>query len=299
VPPDHRVDIYALGITLYELLTGRVPFEGDSFMNVLSKHANKQVPALRDVNPRLNVSAALENLIRHALRKDRNQRLQHMRDMALALEAVPEMPPVPFRLSRPSLTPVRGSAPSDPQLAAPVKSATTDYDTGMPNWRRRGLFAALSAAGLALGAGVAFYGETPSSARTASHETAPALPPVTAAAPGEEAHGAPPRPADEGAALDLVTVRVTTEPAGASVKLAGGEQVCAATPCAFDVVRGAPVSLLAQRGAQQATTNLTPRAATDLHLVLALTKPPKKPASPPRVPHDDLKVPALFQAHAK
>ncbi len=116
LPPDHRVDIYALGITLYELLTGRVPFEGESFMSVLSKHANKPVPALREVRPLLEVSPALEAVVLRALCKPRAQRFQHMREVAAALLETPELPALPFRLSLP--TPARASASSPPRAPA-------------------------------------------------------------------------------------------------------------------------------------------------------------------------------------
>jgi hypothetical protein len=104
---------------------------------------------------------------------------------------------------------------------------------------------------------------------------------------------------DDEAALDLVTVRISTEPAGASVKLSDGVVVCASTPCAFDAVRGAEVALIAERGAYRAGTSLTPAAATDLHLVLnsSAKKPKTKPSAgaAPLVAHDDLKVPAMFR----
>ena len=105
---DHRVDIYALGIILYETLTGSVPFEGESFMAVLSKHAVQPVPPLREMWPGLSVSPELEAVVMRALTKQRDQRFPHMRAFAEALEAVPELPDT---IPRDSLVAVRTSSP--------------------------------------------------------------------------------------------------------------------------------------------------------------------------------------------
>ncbi len=107
---DHRVDIYALGIILYETLTGSVPFEGESFMAVLSKHAVHPVPPLRETWPGLSVSPELEAVVMRALTKQRDQRFPHMRAFAEALEGVPEMPDT---IPRDSHVAVRTSSPGN------------------------------------------------------------------------------------------------------------------------------------------------------------------------------------------
>jgi serine/threonine protein kinase/tetratricopeptide (TPR) repeat protein len=50
---DHRVDIYALGVVLYQLLTGRVPYDADSTLAVLAQHANAPIPDPRELRPEL------------------------------------------------------------------------------------------------------------------------------------------------------------------------------------------------------------------------------------------------------
>jgi len=60
---DHRTDIYSLGIILYELVAGRVPFEGDTAITVIYKHIN-EVPSPID-----NISPALQAVIDRALTK--------------------------------------------------------------------------------------------------------------------------------------------------------------------------------------------------------------------------------------
>jgi serine/threonine-protein kinase len=298
LPPDHRVDIYALGVTLYELLTGRVPFEGESFMSVLSKHASKQVPALRDVNPRVTVSSELENVVFHTLRKERGERFQSMRDLASALEHTPEMPRLPFRFP----TPVGQHVSRAP--VPPASRGTTAEELAAMHSRRNAFAAALGGCALLVAAVVYAAGghlAAPGHARPvlgsgASSATARADLPAAAAAP--MARGVA-TPNDDPATLDLVTVRISTEPAGASVKLADGVVVCASTPCAFDAVRGAEVGLVAERDGYRAGTSLTPTAATELHLVLNVSSKAKvkgKPAgTAPLVAHDDLKVPAMFR----
>lgn len=90
-PLDHRADIYAVGVILYETLTGWLPFEGDNFMEVLHKHANQPLRPLREKNPFTRVSPELEATIFRALEKDPNKRFQTMDELAKALLDTPEM----------------------------------------------------------------------------------------------------------------------------------------------------------------------------------------------------------------
>ena len=87
---DLRCDIYAVGIILFELFTGSVPFTGETFLGVLTKHLNEMPPAMRSVYPDLQISPELEGVVARALAKDPLQRYQTMNELAAALASTPE-----------------------------------------------------------------------------------------------------------------------------------------------------------------------------------------------------------------
>jgi serine/threonine-protein kinase len=84
--PDHRVDVYAAGCILYEMLTGDVPFHAETFMGVLTKHMFEQPQPPSQRAPDQHISPELEEVVLKALAKDRDQRYQNMKDLALAFE---------------------------------------------------------------------------------------------------------------------------------------------------------------------------------------------------------------------
>ena len=78
-------DIYSIGVMLYELLAGRLPFEGDSAVAVALKHLSEAPPPISQWRP--DVHPALEAVVMAALAKDPAQRWQSAEDLATALEA--------------------------------------------------------------------------------------------------------------------------------------------------------------------------------------------------------------------
>ncbi|NMC70249.1 MAG: protein kinase, partial [Myxococcales bacterium] len=90
---DLRVDVYATGVMLYEMLAGQVPFTGESFMAILTQHLFSEVKPLSQVAPDVAVPAAVESVIYKAMAKDRDERygtmLEMLEDLQRALQGLP------------------------------------------------------------------------------------------------------------------------------------------------------------------------------------------------------------------
>jgi serine/threonine protein kinase len=85
-PVDGRTDIFSLGICLYECLTRRKPFGGDSLTTISYRIVHEPFPPLREVNPQ--IPEGFEEIAATCLAKDPAKRYQRGRDLAIALRAV-------------------------------------------------------------------------------------------------------------------------------------------------------------------------------------------------------------------
>ncbi len=86
---DSRTDIFSFGAVLYEMISGKRAFHGDSAVDTMSAILKEEPPDLAETNR--NVSPALERVVRHCLEKNPAERFQSVRDVAFNLEALTDI----------------------------------------------------------------------------------------------------------------------------------------------------------------------------------------------------------------
>lgn len=285
---DHRVDIYAIGVILFEVVTGRVPFVGDTFMGILTQHMFGVPPSLREVNPNVQVSPNLESVIYKALSKDANDRFQSMEEIVRAIAE--ELGDVTLTRGATSggIAPasVRGTPethagfggkPETPVLRGPrvldPQAVSTDEfplhgQPGAPakSGGRGMLFGGVGIVGLCGVAAAVWFSSSPDSNGTTplanATDTSLSKVVVPQAPTAQPALGQPGTVADAGSGSVAVVggkvqLLVKTDPASAFVFIED-KLACGPTPCSFFTDRGVPVTIRAKSGNLQGVNQVLP-----------------------------------------
>jgi serine/threonine protein kinase/thioredoxin-like negative regulator of GroEL len=146
---DHRTDVYSMGIVLYEMLTGRVPFERDTEFAVKSAQVSDPPPPPRTVNPQ--IPEPLERIVMRALAKDPNYRYSGCGEFARTIETFERTGQAIFE--GPAATPVVQSSP--PSQPHPVHPQPTPPAPSPKN--KKAIPILIAASALALAAIAGFY----------------------------------------------------------------------------------------------------------------------------------------------
>ena len=267
---DARTDVYSLGIMMYEMLAGKVPFERPSSVNILMAHVGEPPPPMRAVHPNIVISPNFEELVMRCIAKDPNERYT---TMDAVLQAIKQAHGVSMtgQLAAVNVSgaymPVQTHAPpavhsSHPGLSGRIPAMSSGSHTPMgmlsaggtgesgvggpysesaPHSRRASKawigVGVLVAAALGGVLGMAAFRMTASSASTAptpprASAEATSSGPATSAAITAATAPSSAATTSAGAAPDArtATLKVTTDPPGASVR-EDAIELCAATPC--------------------------------------------------------------------
>ncbi len=128
---DNRGDLYSVGVILFELLTGQLPFAGRSTMDILLAHATEEPPSFRAVGAAAAVPPAIERVVQSCLAKAPEQRPDHARDLAERYEEAlagflaltPSVGAASGRMPRPNSSLTRRSASIQPQPGPAAEAA--------------------------------------------------------------------------------------------------------------------------------------------------------------------------------
>ena len=121
--PDARADVYSLGIILYQMLAGDVPFKGSSIPSIMKKHLTLPPPSFQSIG--VQIDPAIEAVVRHALEKDVEARTPSVGEFLIelrnAVNSTPDTSPLP-----------RVPSPDDPNstLVSPLSGTDPEVEVG-------------------------------------------------------------------------------------------------------------------------------------------------------------------------
>lgn len=87
-PVDGRSDLYGLGVMMYELITGKRPFNQDTVQGIMIAHVTEEPPPISKVSPDVNIPAPLERLVMRLLEKDPNKRPKDASEVIKILDSI-------------------------------------------------------------------------------------------------------------------------------------------------------------------------------------------------------------------
>lgn len=244
---DARTDVYALGIMMYEMLAGKVPFERATSVNILMAHVGEPPPPMRQVNPDLVCSPAFEELVMRCIAKDPIDRFSTMDELLQAIkrahgglmteqvasvnltgvyQPIPTLPPPPVRPRIASAGASGNHTPMGVMQAIEVEISDSSDEQASSRRNKTWIAVAILAAAV-LGGSLGLAAFLASNKPTLGRAVA-AQPP---AAPPAEATSEIPRTAPEPMPPPkTVSVEVVSVPPGATVR-ENTQELCAATPC--------------------------------------------------------------------
>ncbi|MBK7072032.1 MAG: protein kinase [Myxococcales bacterium] len=233
---DHRVDIYAMGCILHQLVTGRVPFEAENFMGILSLHLTEPPPEI-PVEVLTEIGAPLEiaAIVAKALAKSRTERWETIDEMANAIRALHGEDAQP--VNEPKVPRVQSQAPRG---AAPVRtewkgqvSVPTDDAGPLPTPPRSKLPLILGGVALVAALGVGAVVLLGGGGKAAS-----STPPPGGATGSVGTAGSAATPAPEAPLPARVTIALASKPAGAEIYDMTTKEVVGVTPFEFELPGG-------------------------------------------------------------
>ena len=133
--PDARSDIYSSGVVLYEMLTGRLPFEGESAVSVAIQHLSSIPLAPREINP--DIPEQLELICMKAMAPDLEHRYQSADAMIADLEAFRKNPEVEMKFDLSDLRPEENDEPTRTIRTMPSHTVTIPVHQPERNYPRR------------------------------------------------------------------------------------------------------------------------------------------------------------------
>ncbi|MBS2031674.1 MAG: protein kinase [Deltaproteobacteria bacterium] len=134
---DHRSDLYAVGVIIYQLVTGLLPFDSESAVGFATAHLTQDVPPIRKRRPEARCSPQLERLVMRALSKDPAQRPQNADDFRDSLLSLAPGAPAETETSAPSADRTRVIGKEEWTDQTPADSSTRVNAAPEPNSRGR------------------------------------------------------------------------------------------------------------------------------------------------------------------
>lgn len=119
---DNKTDIYSVGVVMYEMLTGQVPFQSDSAVSVALMQLQKEPVSPREINP--SIPVGLEQIAMRAMRKSRRDRYQSAAEMLLDMDEFRRNPNIKFDHSY--------FVDTEPTRFIPVSGRRNPYASGTP-----------------------------------------------------------------------------------------------------------------------------------------------------------------------